>query len=342
MTGRRLREHGLDPARHQEQPAARVLGVIGTMVWDTIWRSRDVRSPTEEWGGISYALAAADAMRPIPLRVRPILKLGRDLSEAGFRFLHDLPVVENVEHVAVVESPNPRVELRYEEGVRRCERITGGVPPWSWPELEPRIRGCDALYVNFITGDELGLEVAKTLRRQFRGPIYVDIHSLLLARGPGGERSPRPLMRWAEWLRCFDAVQVNEAELGTLSKPWGDPWAFAAEMVGREPALIFVTLGERGAAYIMAADALPLRDRFRPSVQIVGPVQTGKVAAVDRAEGDPTGCGDVWGMTAFCLLLEGASVEEAIRQANTTACRNVGHRGASGLNRYLRGEIEGR
>ena len=32
------------------------LGVIGTMVWDTIHRSHH-NGPEEEWGGISFALA---------------------------------------------------------------------------------------------------------------------------------------------------------------------------------------------------------------------------------------------------------------------------------------------
>ena len=38
------------------------LGVVGTMVWDTIY-ARDIgrEGPVHEWGGIAYALAAADA-----------------------------------------------------------------------------------------------------------------------------------------------------------------------------------------------------------------------------------------------------------------------------------------
>jgi sugar/nucleoside kinase (ribokinase family) len=58
------------------------------------------------------------------------------------------------------------------------------------------------------------------------------------------------------------------------------------------------------------------------------------------AGGDPTGCGDVWGMTTFRALLAGQDVEEAMLLANTAASHNVAHRGASGLNRFLRGEIE--
>ena len=83
--------------------------------------------------------------------------------------------------------------------------------------MEPRLRGCDALYVNFVTGSEFDLTTALELRRGFRGPIYADIHSLTLATGPSGERSLRPLRDSREWVECFDVVQVNEDELGSIA-----------------------------------------------------------------------------------------------------------------------------
>jgi sugar/nucleoside kinase (ribokinase family) len=322
------------------RPGKRVLGVIGTMVWDTIWREQQVGSPTEEWGGISYALAAADAIGSLDFKVRPIIKLGRDLAERGFRFLRELSVIETDETVVVVDAPNPRVELRYTAGERRCERLQGGVPAWSWQELAPRIEGCHALYVNFITGSEFDLEIARRLRRHFGGPIYADVHSLMLGTGPAGERHLRPLERWSEWLRCFDVVQLNEEELGILSAHWGDPWAFAAAVVGRETRLLFVTLGAGGSAYVTASDALPLDRSGRRVLESPGPVRTGRVDVEPVENGDPTGCGDVWGITAFRALIAGMDVEEAMRLANAAARSNASHRGATGLNRFLRGEIE--
>jgi sugar/nucleoside kinase (ribokinase family) len=317
-----------------------ILGVIGTMVWDTIWRESGVRSPVEEWGGISYALAAADAVAPRDYQVRPLVKLGRDLAERGRRFLQELSVIETDATLAVVDAPNPRVELRYTSGERRGEWLRGGVPPWTWAELAPRIAGCDALYVNFITGSEFDLEVAQQVRRAFGGPIYADMHSLLLATGAGGQRYRRSLDRWSEWLRCFDVVQLNEDELRAISAHWGDPWEFAAAVVGRQPELLFVTLGPNGAAYVMAADALPLGRAGRSRAESRVTLRTGRVAAVAAEGGDPTGCGDVWGMTVLRALLAGRDVESAMQLANAAASRSVAHRGASGLNRFLRGEIE--
>lgn len=318
----------------------KTLGVLGTMVWDTIWRSPDVRSPVEEWGGISYALAAADAFRPGKSEIRPLVKLGHDLAERGFRFLKELSVLETEETIVIADTPNPRVELHYTGSARRTERLTGGVPAWTWGELEPRISGCDALYVNFITGREFGLDVALQLRAKFDGPIYVDVHSLTLTTGPGGERRRCRLDRWSDWLACFDAVQVNQDELAALTAYRGDPWAIAADVVGRETRLLLVTLGAEGAAYVMVPGALPLERARRDRLESPGAVRTGRVAVQPVSDGDPTGCGDVWGMTVFRSLVDGVELEEAMRRANAAASRSAAHRGASGLNRFLRGEID--
>ncbi len=213
------------------------------------------------------------------------------------------------------------------------------MPGWSWSEIAPLVEGCDAVYLNFITGDELDLACAQALRLSFSGPIYCDLHSLLLMTGPGGSRQRRSLDRWSEWLRCFDVVQLNEDELAALSAHWGDPMAFAASVVGGETRLLFVTLGPAGSLYVIAPDALPLGAARRHEASGQSPVRTGRIMVEAAQVGDPTGCGDVWGMIAFCALLAGEDVTEAMGRANTIASRNVRHRGATGLNRFLRGEI---
>ena len=309
------------------------------MVWDTIRRDSDVGSHTEEWGGIAYALAAADANPGFGSTIVPIIKLGRDLAERGFEFCRELSCIATDEGISVVDAPNPRVELNYVGSERRCERLHGGVPAWSWPEIAPLIKGCDALYLNFITGDEFGLDVAREIRQHFVGPIYADIHSLMLMTGPRGERTRRPLAHSAEWLACFDVVQVNEDELAMLAGEGNDPWDYAAAVVGGNTRVLFVTLGDEGAAYVMAEGTLPLRSAH-PVELNGGRVVSGRLKVEPVRDGDPTGCGDVWGMTVFRAMMTGHDVEEAMSLANSAARSNVYHRGARGLNRFLRGEME--
>lgn len=324
----------------REEEGIRRLGVVGTMVWDTIHRRDIRREPVEEWGGIAYALGAVEAALPEEWEILPILKVGSDLSEAALRFLHELPRTR-AEGVVVVSEPNNRVELRYLDEGRRTERLSGGVPPWAWTELAPLVRTCDALYVNFISGFEMDLDTARALRAAFGGPTYADLHSLFLGVGGGGMREPRELPAWGAWLRCFDALQMNEEEFELLGRAWGDPWQLAAEVVGAELKMIAVTLGPRGAAYVTAPGFRhdPREwPEIRRRVGTSGASRSGRVEGEARS-GDPTGCGDVWGGTFFARLLAGDGLEDAMEEANRMAGRNVEHRGARGLHLHLRGQL---
>src|SRR3954469_20902178 len=68
-------------------------------------------------------------------------------------------------------------------------------------------------------------------------------------------------------------------------------------------------------------------------------VRTALIPAPQVDALDPTGCGDVFGAAVFARLLAGDSVEPALRHAANLAARNAAFRGASGLSRYLRGEL---
>jgi sugar/nucleoside kinase (ribokinase family) len=212
-----------------------------------------------------------------------------------------------------------------------------------WAELGPLARTCDALYVNFISGFEMELDTARSLRSGFAGPTYADLHSLFLGVGSSGLRVPQELPSWGAWLRCFDAVQMNAEEFELLGRAVGDPWALAAQIVGPELKLITITLGANGAGYVAGAafDSDPsLWPDTRHRMATPGPARSG-IAPAEGSEvtGDPTGCGDVWGATLLAGLLRGDQLEPAMTQANRVAAKNVAHRGASGLHRHLRGRL---
>lgn len=302
------------------------LGVIGTFVWDVI-HGRDVRAtPVEEWGGVTYALSAADAALPPDWELVPLVKVGNDLAREARTFLQSLRRI--APDAAPIEVPyrNNRVELRYHSDERRSEVLTGGVPGWSWAGLQPLLRDLDALYVNFISGFEMDLETAQLLRQHFKGPIYCDIHSLTMDLAPNGLRTLRPIPELAAWCACFDYVQVNEDEVATLAS---EPMALAAMAMGVGVQRLFVTLGRRGVVYFEdAGPGRPLRTALVPAT----------AARVD-GPGDPTGCGDVWGATYFSRAVTGDTLTEAMRAACNAAARNVEHRGATGLAHHLRGEL---
>jgi len=297
------------------------LGVIGSMVWDTI-HGRDAAQPAvEEWGGIAYALAALDAALPDDWQMVPLIKVGRDLAPHANRFLSGLRRTAHGARFIEVPEPNNRVTLRYESAERRCEQMRGGVPPWTWPELGAMVQDLDALYVNFISGFELSLETAQLLRRGFPRFIYADLHSLFLGKEADGTRVLQPLPQAPAWFGCFDTIQLNEEEMGQLGD---DPLATAAGALGQGCTTLCVTLGSRGAAYFTGR-----------------PVRTARIPPDDSAprDGDPTGCGDVFGGAVAAGLLNGASLEDALREGTRLAGRNLAHRGAAGLRDHLLGRL---
>ena len=320
-------------------PRRKRLGVIGTFVWDII-HGRDVRSaPVEEWGGITYALSAADAALADDWEIVPLMKVGADLAPEARRFLGSLRHVARDAAPIEVPQRNNRVELRYHSAERRSEVLTGGVPGWSWAGLQPLLRDLDALYINLISGFELDLATAQLIRVHFRRPLYCDLHSLVMAVEPDGLRTFRPLPEVAAWCACFDLVQVNEEELATMAP---DGMALAATATAAGVRNLLVTLGARGVVYFADADFAGIADLATPPRPGAGPLRTAlvpaSVARVDGA-GDPTGCGDVLGATYFSRLLAGDIMSVALQRALDSAARNVEHRGATGLANHLRGEL---
>jgi hypothetical protein len=333
------------------------IGIVGSLVWDLIYGRDALAPPVEEWGGIAYALSGLDASLPPEWEIVPLIKVGRDLGAQAQSFLRGLSRLAPDARCVEVTAPNNRVVLHYQSAERRCERMAGGVPGWTWGELGPMVADLDALYLNFISGFELCLGTAQALRQGFSGPIYADLHSLFLGMQQDGIRVLRPLPNAPSWFGCFDMVQLNEDEMQQLTP---DPLTLAAEALGVGVSLLTVTLGPRGVAYVAApgfdgvagqrgGGAAGRQWHTNSTFTGSAPRPRGPAAPLSvrsalipapRTEAlDPTGCGDVFGAVAFARLLAGEPVETALRHAAGLAARNAAFRGATGLARHLRGEL---
>jgi pfkB family carbohydrate kinase len=310
------------------------VGVVGSLVWDLIHGRDPLAPPTEEWGGIAYALGGLDASLPPEWEIVPLIKVGRDLAPQAAELLRGLTRLTPGGRCVEVPAPNNRVVLHYQSAERRCERMSGGVPGWTWIELGPMVQDLDAIYLNFISGFELALGTAQALRQGFRGPIYADLHSLFLGMQHDGVRVLQPLADAAAWFACFDVVQLNEDEMRQLSP---DPLSLSAQALGAGTSLLVVTLGPKGAAYVAAPGFDGLGDAA-PEARTL-PARSALIPAPAIGAIDPTGCGDVFGAAAFARLLAGDSTEAALRHATAMAARNAALRGAGGLSRHLRGEL---
>jgi sugar/nucleoside kinase (ribokinase family) len=326
------------------------VGVIGTLVWDII-HGRDKRAVSvEEWGGITYTLAGLDAALAEDWEIVPIIKVGHDLAERARIFCRTLRHMADDAELIEVPYPNQRVELRYVDAERRTEILSGGTPGWTWTALKPVLDAArvDALLVNFLSGWELDLPTMQMIRAHVNVPIYCDLHMMMWAVQSDGARRLRVLPDIASWCACFDVLQMNEDEMSMLAP---DSLALAATAMAAGTSCVCVTLGKQGVVYVAAPGFETLSDipargglstGSRGGAGNFGAVRTALVPATAAnvvGDGDPTGCGDVWGATHFSRLLAGDKLSDAIVAANRAASRNVEHRGASGLAQHLRGEL---
>jgi len=338
---------GIGAARHGA-PRKKRVGVIGTFVWDVI-HGRDARAvPVEEWGGITYTLAGLDAALTDEWEIVPIMKVGHDLSARATQFVRSLRRI--APDAALVEVPyaGHRVNLYYQDDEHRTEFLSGNIPGWSWVGLKPLLDDArlDALYINFLSGWELDLPTAQMVRHHFAGPIHGDLHMKVMAVQPDGRRTPQAIPNVAEWCGCFDFLQMNEEEMATIAP---DPMSLSATAMAAGVSCLLVTLGKRGAIYVVSPGFETICDLPPRTGLITGPrgatgelgaVRTGLVPAVHVDDsGDPTGCGDVYGATYFSRMVVGDKLADAMNAAARAAARNVGHRGATGLANHLRGEL---
>jgi hypothetical protein len=328
--------------------ARRRVGVIGTFVWDVIYGRDPRQRPVEEWGGITYSLAALDAALPPDWEVVPLMKVGTDLAPRAREYLAGPQRIAGDAALVEVPYPGNRVELRYHDEERRSEFLSGGVPGWTWVGLKPLLDEArlDALYINFLSGWELDLPTTRMIRHHLPVPIYCDLHMLVMAVQANGLRTLQPLPNVAEWCECFDILQVNEDELSMMAP---DALALSATAMAAGVSCLAITLGQRGATYFAAPGFDTIHDVQRREGLAtmprggrgrLGPVRNELVRPDYLATGgDPTGCGDVWGATHFSRLLAGDKLTDALKAANRAAARNAEHRGASGLAHFLRGKI---
>jgi len=315
------------------------VGVLGSLVWDVIHGRDPAAPPVEEWGGIAYALAGLDAALPPEWEIVPLIKVGSDLAPEAGRFLTSLRRLVSGGRCVEVPGPNNRVVLHYQTTERRCERMSGGVPAWTWDEVGPMVRDLDAIYLNFISGFELELGTAQALRHGFHGPIYADLHSLMLGMQLDGVRVPQALPNAPSWFSCFDVVQMNEEEMQQLAP---DPLAASAQALAAGVRLLIVTVGPRGVIYVAAPGFNRLDDRHRDAGAGGGAaIRTERLAANQVDAIDPTGCGDVFGAVAFAMLLAGDDHATAARTAVHFAGQTSTFRGATGLADFLRGNLVG-
>lgn len=289
------------------------IGIIGTINRDTI--IIDNRPAVDSWGGILYNIKYL--CENSKAEIIPVANIGKDAYQSILKLLKQYDNL-NLSCINRAQSKNNHCLLRYSTISEKKEILKGGVPPLKYSQVSSLLE-CDLILVNFISGKDIGLKALEKLRQNYKGIIYVDIHSLTLGRRRlSGEEGWRRYLRkhrfWNRYADTADIIQMNGSEFEILS---GNSYSIEAVnrfYIGRlkNCRCLIITLGSVGCLLVYGGRKVTCELVKSPKIKTVF---------------DTTGCGDVFAAGFIIEYLRATDYASAARQGNRLAairCRLPG------------------
>lgn len=282
-------------------------GLIGTITSDEI-----LYDDGRAFRGLGGVLYQAAALCGLGHRVRLAAQCGEDLRGEVEALLSGWPSLVR-DGLRFVPGPGNRVELRYSERLKeRQEVLRSVVPPLDPAPLLGRLARLDFLLMVFNSGFDIELPDWRRVARSARCPIWMDIHSLSLAKLVGSHRDYVALPQWIDWVEGVTYLQANRQEVACmLGRP--ERWperdeiaAFARGAFDQAVRAVFVTMGKDGVLVLTSEETRLIQ-----------------APRADRVV-DTTGCGDVFCAGTMHRLAAGAELFEAAAFGVEIASRAVG------------------
>ncbi len=282
-------------------------GLIGTITSDEI-----IYDDGRAFRGLGGVLYQAAALCGFGHRVRLAAQCGEDLRGEVEALISGWPSLVR-DGLRFVPGPGNRVELRYSERLKEREEVLRSViPPLDPAPLLGRLARLDLLLMVFNSGFDIELPDWRRVARSARCPIWMDIHSLSLAKLVGSHRDYVALPQWIDWVEGVTYLQANRQEVACmLGRP--ERWperdeiaAFARGAFDQAVRAVFVTMGKDGVLVLTSEETRLIQ-----------------APRADRVV-DTTGCGDVFCAGTMHRLAAGAELFEAAAFGVEIASRAVG------------------
>lgn len=193
------------------------LSVIGTTCIDIIKLSNTPYA-FKSFGGIVYLITALSGLFKNSANIYPVTKIEKKYYKKYIKFLEKYP---NIKSEYIYDEPGKTniVSLVYDiEHKHRCEKSFLGSTPINFSQIKPVINFSDMIIVTYISGYDISLKTLETLRKNYTGIIYGDIHSFILTKTTDGIRKYRNIKNYEQWIRNFDILQGSEIEWQVLLK----------------------------------------------------------------------------------------------------------------------------
>lgn len=282
-------------------------GLIGTITSDHI--TQDSGRTYHGLGGILYQAAVLCGLgEDVSLHANCGLEMKTEVED----LVGGWPTLRR-EGLRFVEGPGHQVFLRYSEKLKEREEILASVvPPLDTTAVLAGLSRLDMLLMVFNSGFEVSLPDWRRIMDRAECPIWLDIHSLVLAKKLRAHREYVAVPDWLDYAGGATYLQANRQEVASLlghPDRWPDPGeipAFAETAFGAGVKAVFVTMGREGVSV-----ATPEKSR------LVRAPEAGAVV-------DTTGCGDVFCAKTMQALAGGRPVFEAAAAGVALASRAVG------------------
>lgn len=303
--------------------------VIGEPCVDMIHKSDG--EVIHSYGGILYSAISLSVLSSKEDVVSPVMNLGSDEYDNIINILKKYPNI-NIEGINKVAHPTRKVNLYYDlyNSGKSARMETSTEPTYTieYGLIEKFLPSADAVLVNMISGIDIKLDTLKSIRKNFRGFMHIDIHNLVMKTNPDGSREHTNLENWREWCSNTTTVQMNEFEINTLSRTKKKEYEIAEEILinmKNDVAGIIVTRGKNGVSGFTRKEKSFGGEKFYD-------LDKDDVSAIENPHfADSTGCGDVFAASFTLDYSKNGNFKKSLHYSTRIASFNTSLEGINEL-----------
>lgn len=264
-------------------------------------------------GGIYYSLLGLLSVK----NLNDEISLLTGYNKSSFHLFENLYNRTNLDYANEIESL-PEVLLEAPDDGERKETYLNLAGELEISKID-NWNYFDGILINMITGFDISLNKLKTIRNNFSGTIYFDLHTLSRGVDENLKREFRLIPNVYEWISNIDILQCNESELNTIAQK-SDEKEIINFIFECGLKYLIITRGNKGAEIF-----------YKKNMHI----ESIRKAAGDVYVVNKIGCGDIFGAVFFynylCFNDIAVSLEKALRAADKAVSLNI----ADNVNLFL-------
>jgi len=192
----------------------------------------------------------------------------------------------------------PTVHLKIFDEAERCEFYENISQKLFLGSVDD-LNSYDGILINMITGFDLDLEDVQRIRSEYKGPVFMDVHTLSRGIDGNNQRVFRVIPDSGKWISSADILQVNEHELHTLDNLSDELTIVKSALLSGLKYLI-LTMGNNGARIFWLSDG-ELNSLYYPAIKV--------------KTNNKVGCGDIFGSVFFCTYIKTQDLKTSFKRA---------------------------